>query len=214
MKDEQARKSFGWVVGEDKVLSIDEVRRLRRYCCNLRIIGLKKNKFYCVRNWFVIELGLLAGLRVSEMVQLKDEDLLVEGEKSSIIVKRGKGGKRRAVWINTQLKKSCRQFLDIRRKFFVSAEEGSYILTSGNGKQATKRALQKQFKICLKKAGISEKYSIHCLRHTYATFLLKSGRDLKLVKEQLGHSSIKITEVYISLIRDDVMKALEGIYNV
>ena len=103
-------------------------------------------------------------------------------------------------------------FLGFRENFGLSNSSGSFLLSSKNGERLTKRALQKQFKKCVKDAGLPEHYSIHCLRHTYATFLLKASGNLKLVQIQLGHSSIKTTEVYISLIEKDTDKALENLY--
>jgi integrase/recombinase XerC len=73
--------------------------------------------------------------------------------------------------------------------------------------------LQYDFKRVAKAAGLDSHYSIHCLRHTYATHLLKAGKyNLRLVQEQLGHSSVKVTEVYTKLIDADVSAAVERLY--
>lgn len=62
-------------------------------------------------------------------------------------------------------------------------------------------------------AGLEGCYSIHCLRHTYGSHLyIASNHNLRLVQEQLGHSSIRITEVYASLMNTEIKASLEKLY--
>ena len=212
MKSEPRKKKHQWIVGEDKILDIVESDLLRHSCRKSKEQGIKEKKFYLVRDWFMIELGLFTGLRVDEMRQLKIGDILIKGKQSSIIVQKGKGDKKRCVWINDGFKQTCLEFLQIRKKLGLDNEPDSFILSSTAESQISKRTLQKSFKRCIRRVKLSEKYSIHCLRHTYGTFLLKASKNIKLVKEQLGHSSIKTTEIYISLIADDTKEALEKLY--
>jgi site-specific recombinase XerD len=75
------------------------------------------------------------------------------------------------------------------------------------------RALQKIFERSANSAGITG-HSIHHLRHTYASYLLKASNfNVVLVKEQLGHSSIKVTEVYLHVLRPDLQIALDSLYS-
>ncbi|MCK5214481.1 MAG: site-specific integrase [Candidatus Omnitrophica bacterium] len=212
MKSEPRKKKHQWIVGEDKILDIVESDLLRHSCRKPKERGINEKKFYLVRDWFMIELGLFTGLRVDEMRQLKIGDILIKGKQSSIIVQKGKGDKKRCVWINDGFKQTCLEFLQIRKKFRLDNEPESFILSSTAESPISKRTLQKSFKRCIRRVKLSEKYSIHCLRHTYGTFLLKASRNIKLVKEQLGHSSIKTTEIYISLIADETKEALEKLY--
>ena len=162
----------------------------------------------------MIELGLFAGLRVDEMRQLRICDIHIRGNHSSIFVQNGKGGRKRNVWINVEFKEICEEFLKLRERFGFDDNEDNMVFVSSIGIPLSKRAIQKSFKRCLKVTGLSEKYHIHCLRHTYATYLLKASRNIKLVKEQLGHSSIKTTEIYITLIKEDTREALKNLYKV
>jgi len=212
MKDEPKKKSFKWNLTEDRILPLEEINRLRHAGGKIKESGIKHREFFLVRDWFMIELGLFTGLRVNEIHDLKVGDLLIDAGYSSIVVRNGKGGKKRNVWISLKFKSICQEFLRIRKYFGLVNNEDSYLLSSESGGQLSKRSFQKAFKRCLHKAGIDLDCGIHILRHTYATFLLKSGRNLKLVQKQLGHSSIKTTEVYISLLRDDTEKALELLY--
>ena len=72
--------------------------------------------------------------------------------------------------------------------------------------------LQQVLKLWAAKAGLPTRYSIHCLRHTYATRLHKaSGYNLRLVQKQLGHSSVSTTQVYADVLSEDVEKALASL---
>ena len=212
MNNVPKRKSFEWVIHQDKVFLKDQIRKLRKFCNGIKKQGIKRFRLCPVRNWFVTELGLFTGLRVEEMADLKVKDILISNSHPYVVVRNGKGSKKRVVKINDKFKKICHKFLKLREDFGLSNDEEQYLLTSQKGKKLTKRALQKQFKICLEKANFSSRYSIHSLRHTYGTHLLKASGNLKLVKEQLGHSSIKTTEVYIALIEEDTKRALNKLY--
>ncbi len=214
MKSEPKKKSFKWTISENKILSITDVDRLRNACLELKEEGIRHQKFFLIRDWFMIELGLFTGLRVDEMRQLKVGDVLIDGRQSSVVVQNGKGGRKRSVWINAEFKRICKEFFILRERSGLSNDPDCFVLSSDEGEPLTKRALQKAFKRCLKEAGLSEQYSIHCLRHTYGTFLLKAGQNIKLVKEQLGHSSVNTTETYISLINEDTKAALAKLYKV
>lgn len=213
LSGQKKKKRFSWSLNEDKYLKIYEVKRLRNACKKTRDWALKQGKTAAVRDWFMIELGLNTGLRVSEMANLKCGDLLIEKERSSIIVQKGKGGKKRTVWINSDFKQACLWFLEWKSKTRQRMDDQAYLLTDRNSNQLTKRALQKAFKRCIKKSNLSEHYSIHSLRHTYGTHLyMASSHNLRLVQQQLGHSSVRVTEVYASLIDSDVKEAIEKLY--
>ena len=173
MKSEPAKKSFKWTVSEDKVIWLQDNRKLRNTARKMKTEGLAKHRFHLVRNWFMIELGLLTGLRVMEVQNLRVGDLFIRSNMSSVHVRNGKGGKRRDVYINTELKQECIEFLQIRKEFGLPYGYNDFAFCSDNGKPVTTRCLQKAFKGCLKKAGINWNYTFHCLRHTYATFLLE-----------------------------------------
>ena len=212
-RNQKKKKRFFWSLDEDKYLKIYEVKRLRNACKKARAQALKQEKTTVVRDWFMIELGLNTGLRVEEMANLKCGDFLIEKDRSSIIVEKGKGGKKRTVWINSDFKQACLWFLEWKSKTGQRIDDQAYLLTDRNSNQLTKRALQKAFKRCIKKANLLQHYSIHSLRHTYGTHLyIASGHNLRIVQQQLGHSSVRVTEVYASLIGSDVKKAIEKLY--
>jgi len=90
---------------------------------------------------------------------------------------------------------------------------GQYLFSNSRGEKLSKRTLQKSFKKCMKSVGLESHYSIHCLRHTYGSHLYKSSNhNLRLVQEQLGHSSIRTTQVYANLMDEEIKEALEELY--
>jgi len=213
MKDEPTKKNNSvWIVDETKCLSVYEVGKLKKNIINIKSIGLIENRFSLVRNWFVIGLGLNTGLRVSEMASLKHASLHIESDRSSITVV-GKGNKKRSVWISSNFKKTCQNYLKLKCQFGYGVESDAPLLNNLKGKHISKRALQKFFKKIIEQAGLPTHYGIHCLRHTYATFLLEaSGHNYRFVQKQLGHSSLRTTQVYASVLESAGRKAIEKLY--
>lgn len=206
------KKRSAWVIDESKCLRIKEVRRLRTTCMELKSIGIREGRFKLIRDWFMTELGLNAGLRVEEMTSLQHKHLFIEGEESSIVVF-GKGQKKRLVWLNTKFKGICKTYVSYKTKFGFSCDDESFLLNNLKGEKISKRSLQKFFKEILEKANLPLRYHIHCLRHTYATFILKAtNNDYRFLQDQLGHASITTTQVYAGIIESEKKKDLEKLY--
>ena len=185
---------------------------LEKFTKKLKGEGLKKRRFSKIRNWFMIELGLETGLRVSEMASLKHDGLFIDEFRSSIIVT-GKGNKKRSVWINSDFKHKCLEYIEYKKRFGFKTDNESFFLNNLRDSRISKRALQKFFKEIITKAGLPSRYYIHCLRHTYTTFLLKaSNHNYRFAQQQLGHASIKTTQVYASVIETEGRKAIEKMY--
>lgn len=213
MKSEPPKEKRNvWNIDESKCLSKSEVGKLKRFCFELKTKGLLDKKFTAFRNWFMIELGLNTGLRVQEMASLKHSNLFLNEGRSSISFK-GKGNKKRSVWVSSAFKKNCIAYLEFKKNFGYTIDPDSYLLNNLKDEGISKRALQKFFKIILKNAGLSECYHIHCLRHTYATFLLvASNYNYKFVQDQLGHASITTTQVYAGVVESEGRRAVEKMY--
>jgi len=134
------------------------------------------------------------------------EELYLKRGQSSIHVKNGKGGKDRVVDIGSNLKKQIVEFLDYR------VTNSPYLFPSERGEKMTRSGIQQVFKKWAKRGEIPSHYSIHSLRHTYATNLYKaSGYNLRLVQRQLGHSSPTVTQVYADVMDSDVVEALRNL---
>ena len=164
------------------------------------------------RDYFVSHFTIGTGLRVMELAALKCGDLFLKHiKKPALLVRNGKGGKQRLVFLPRKIKQLCIQYLEWKQSIGEPIDANSpLIMSTRTGGHMTTRGLQKSFKRCAKKAKLESHYSIHSLRHTYATFLYKSSNcNLRLVQKQLGHARITTTQVYADVMSPDVGTALE-----
>jgi len=165
-------------------------------------------KFEDIRNWYMIEFDLNTGLRVEELEKLIHGDIFIIQGQSSVLVRQGKGDKKRVVRISKACCNLCSHFQKWKESYGLSISKDSPVFTKRNGKPLTKRALQKAFSKCAIRAGLSKK-NIHCLRHTYATFLLSATGKIRFVQKQLGHSKITTTQTYAGLLASSVKDDLD-----
>lgn len=143
-------------------------------------------------------IGYGAGLRVSEIVQLKWNDILFSEYK--IHIKNAKGKKDRMV----MLPFSIIQSLEIYRQLY----NGKHYVFEGQfaGEPYSTTSVQQVMRDALKKSGLMKKASVHTLRHSFATHLLENGTDIRYIQQFLGHSSIKTTTIYTHLTKSAVDK--------
>ncbi|MEJ6951810.1 site-specific tyrosine recombinase/integron integrase [Natronospora cellulosivora (SeqCode)] len=137
-----------------------------------------------------------AGLRVSEVVRLKNED--IDKERKMIYIKRAKGGKDRC----TMLSDKAVVILEKYKSIYMP----EYWLFPGANKEnhLTERSVQRIFKKACKNAGIKKNVTVHTLRHSFATHLLENGYGTRYIQELLGHKSSKTTEIYTHVSRFDI----------
>ncbi|MEZ5359821.1 MAG: tyrosine-type recombinase/integrase [Candidatus Zixiibacteriota bacterium] len=201
-----------WIVDEGKYLSVSELDKVVIAANELKRHGIQNRQFTHMRRWFMIELAINTGLRVSEMASLRHKNLLIDQDRSSIVVV-GKGNKKRLIWVSKKFRKTCLDFTTFKASCGYDIAPDSPLLSNLEGEKISKRSLQKDFKAIIAVAGISSHYSIHSLRHTYATFLLKaSNNNYRFVQRQLGHASIRTTQVYAGILEIEGRKAIEKIY--
>jgi integrase/recombinase XerD len=148
----------------------------------------------------LIKLIYASGLRVSEALRLKVEDL--EAEQRIGWVRGGKGGKDRMVVIGGRVIDELKAFLKVRG--IVSG----YIFLGKEGKPLTSRTAQKIVSNAAKAAGITKPVTPHKLRHSFATHLREAGQDLRVIQELLGHSSIQTTEIYTHVSTEEKRKVV------
>ncbi len=157
------------------VLNEDEIARL------ISVINNSKHRS-------IIMLVYSSGLRVSEVVKLKTEDL--DFERSMIHIKGAKGRKDRYTLFSDVAQKTLKGYIkatNSKEWLFPGQKKGAHIST---------RTAQQIFLDAIKTLNIKKDVSIHSLRHSFATHLLESGVDLRYIQELLGHKSSKTTEIY------------------
>ena len=193
-----------WTMTHEKFLDDQEVKQLQQIIEKAMLYAKRKGRQLAVRDYTILELALGTGLRVGEISNLKLNDLNLKKGQNSLIVRHGKGDKLRQVKFSSRLKDIIVEYLDYRDK------ESDYLFYSERQEKMTTSAIQRVFKKWAKKADLSERYSVHSLRHTYATRLYRSSDyNLRMVQKQLGHSSPSISAVYADVIDEDLEEAVE-----
>lgn len=153
----------------------------------LDLIGTLQN----LKHRLVIALAYGAGLRVSEVANLKVKDL--DFRKKLIKIRNGKGGRARYTIFPSAIRNDLSDFLE---NSLYKKGPNSYVFESQRGGKLSTRSIQKMFKNILKKVHPSVDVSFHSLRHSFATHLLEQGTDIRFIQELLGHKNIKTTQIY------------------
>ena len=192
-----------WIMTFEKFMSEDEVQALRKTLEAAVIIAKSKAHQGPVRDHCIIELALGTGLRVSEIAALKLEEIDRKRGGNSLIVSHGKGDRLREVKFSSTLKTLIQDFLDYR------ISDSEYLFPSQRQDHMFPTAIQKVFKKWAKRSGLPSRYSIHSCRHFYASALLRVSKNLRLVQQQLGHSSPQTTTVYAFALDDEITEAVE-----
>ena len=145
------------------------------------------------RNNLIIELMYNTGVRVSELVNIKINDIDFENERIRIL---GKGSYERFVFYGDYAKSSLNKYINGLRHKLLNGKTNDYLFLNKNGDNITTKGIQKIVLNIIKETSVKTKVSPHTLRHTFATHLLDNGCDLRSVQDMLGHKSINTTEVY------------------
>ncbi|MBU1077554.1 MAG: site-specific tyrosine recombinase XerD [Spirochaetes bacterium] len=152
---------------------------------------------YQLRDKSIIELMYSAGLRVSELSNLKISRIHLN---EKIIKIKGKGNKERIVPIGEKAVCLLEKYLQNSRPYFEKINrENDFLFINFKGGRLSRISIWKLIKQYALKAGIHKNISPHTLRHSFATHLLNNGADLRSVQELLGHSDISTTQIYTHL---------------
>ena len=149
-------------------------------------------KYLRYRNHAIFSTFIFSGLRKKELLKLKYTDIDVEN--LSIFVNQGKGGKDRIIPICSALAQSLKRYLDERKRLNKTCPEFFASLNRNCG--FTDMGLRGLVFNIRKASGI--KFTIHKLRHTFATLMLEGGCDIYSLSKMMGHSDIKTTTIYLS----------------
>ena len=172
-----------------EVLSIEEIDAL------IAAIDLSKNEGH--RNKAIIETLYSCGLRVSELVNLKFENLFFEEGFIRVI---GKGNKQRLVPCSPSVEKEINLYKEgTRNHMEIKPGHESFVFLNRRGAQLTRVMIFTIVKNLATEIGLQKKISPHTFRHSFATHLLEGGANLRAIQDMLGHESITTTEIYTHL---------------
>jgi site-specific recombinase XerD len=159
-----------------------------------RLLGALGN----LKHLLIVMISYSAGLRVSEVVRLRTED--VDRDRRMIHVRGGKGGKDRY----TVLADTTLPFLDA---YHSAGNTAGWLFPGGRSEaHLTARSVQKVVERAARKAGIGKRVTPHVLRHSFATHLLENGTDIRFIQELLGHASLRTTEIYTHVSSRDLQR--------
>ena len=171
-----------------------------------------KNEILSVRDRCILEMLYSSGLRVSEVCELKINNIQFDLD---LIRFFGKGSKERIIPLTYYARKWLKKYLSESRKILSSRSKKSsnYVFLSNNGLSLTRMAIWLSVKKYVNSAGVLKKISPHTFRHSFATHLIDGGANLIEVQALLGHADISTTEIYTHLSREFVeseyMKAFQ-----
>lgn len=178
------------------VLSVDEMTRLLEMPAVDTTAGL--------RDKAMLELLYSCGLRVSELIELKLNNLYFEEEMIKVF---GKGSKERFVPVGRSAIAWTDKYLTLGRPSLVKGEKSqNYVFLNRNGGKLSRMGIWKLIKQYTLTAGINTPVHPHTFRHSFATHMIEGGADLRAVQEMLGHVSIGTTQIYTHVDRTFVME--------
>jgi site-specific recombinase XerD len=164
------------------------------------------------RDKAILELLFSTGMRVSELVNLKKENINLKSsnKEASEFTVRGKGSKLRVVFLSSSAKEALKNYLskrtDVSPFLFIRHDPAK---KDGEESPLTPRSVQRMVEKYSKACGITKKVTPHTIRHSYATDLLLNGADIRSVQSMLGHASITTTQIYTHITNQQ----LREVYN-
>jgi len=177
------------------VLGVDEVRRL------LNSPGTRTPQG--IRDAAMLEVLYAAGLRVSELIRLKIQNLHLDAGFVRVL---GKGSKERLVPIGQYAREKVLFYLEHARGRLAGEKVSPYLFLARAGRPMTRQAFWKLLRQHAANAGLLKKVTPHSLRHSFASHLLEGGADLRAVQLMLGHADISTTQIYTHVTKDRLRK--------
>lgn len=172
------------------ILNEREIELLLNQPSSLTPIGM--------RDKAMLELLYASGLRVSELVDLRLNNLNLNVGYLKVI---GKGSKERFVPIGEKAVTAIKMYVTSARPRFDKGRGSPYLFLNNRGQPFSRQGFWKLLKCYARKAGIKKRITPHVIRHSFATHLLQNGADLRSVQMMLGHSDISTTQIYTHIDR-------------
>ncbi len=178
-----------------EVLTRDEVDAL--------INTPETNKHAGIRDRAIFEVLYASGLRVSELVSLRIENINID---AGFVTVTGKGSKQRVVPLGEEALFWLKKYMETSRNILVSGGMSPFFFVNRSGNRLSRQGFWKIIKKYCLQAGIAKKVSPHTLRHSFATHILEGGADLRSVQIMLGHSDIATTQIYTHITKGFLKK--------
>ena len=175
-----------------KYLNYEETEKL--------LNAFDNNNYLGIRNSTILEMLYSTGIRVSEITNIKCNDVSIKSKTINIT---GKGNKERIVYFGTKCCNLLEKYLNSSYPQ-LNIDNSDYLFLSKTGKKINDREIRKIIDDASIIAGIDMKISPHVLRHTFATHMLNEGADIRSVQELLGHENLSTTQIYTHLTNEKI----------
>ena len=152
-----------------------------------------EESFVGVRDKLILEMFYYTGMRLSELVNLTDNDVDILNQKIKVL---GKRNKERIIPFTNSLGKSLIFYVNLRKKEVDLSKQNNFFFVTESGEKIYKKLVYRIVNSYLGRVSTLQKKSPHVLRHTFATHMLNNGADLNAIKELLGHANLSATQVY------------------
>lgn len=179
------------------ILTIEEVDNL---------LDIKLNTPFDYRNKAMLELMYSSGLRVSELVDLKLNNIDLDNGYVRCL---GKGKKERIIPIGEIAIEYLKKYINEYRNSMKKGYYTENVFLNNHGKNITRQGFFLIIKNIAKEKNIDKNITPHMLRHSFATHLLNNGANLRTIQEMLGHSSITTTQIYTNVSNDIIKENYE-----
>ena len=161
-----------------------------------KLLDIKLTKPIDYRNKAMLEVLFATGTRISELINLKLNQIDFD---ECIIRVLGKGKKDRIIPIGNTALEYLSLYIKEYRPFILKTRVSDYVFVNKNGTKMSRQGFFKILKKLVASSGIEKEISPHTLRHSFATYLLNNGADLRVIQELLGHENLVTTEIYSHL---------------
>lgn len=195
------------IIGEDPVENLSSPKGWKRIP---KIVGIEdisvllrkpEGEKLSLRDRAILEIMYSCGLRASEVVNMKVDDIKFE---AGFITIQGKGSKERVVPVNRTALNTIKKYMEELRPAILNEKTSHYLFLRKGGKPMTRQRLWQLIKTY--SGGLPIKISPHTLRHCFASHLLDGGADLRALQKMLGHTDISTTQIYTKVTPERLRK--------
>ena len=184
-----------------KALSIEQI---------LSMLNIAGDDLISLRDKAMLELLYSTGARVSELINLNALDISTisnDGQVSTTVKLKGKGGKERVVPIGSYAVKAVNDYLTRSRPSLLKVSTQRALFLNQRGGRLSRQSAWNVVAASASRAGLVEQVTPHSMRHSFATHLLDGGADIRVVQELLGHASVTTTQIYTLITIDKLRES-------
>lgn len=195
-----------------KITSLKTPRRLPSFIEESRMrqimnsIATPSDDFTTERDALIILLFYSTGIRLAELTNIRRDDF---SNGFDMLKVKGKGDKERIVPVINITAEKIKHYLQLSNELEICGIDNNFVFLTHKGEPLGRNEIYRIVRDFLRAAGVQGKSSPHVLRHTFATHLLNSGADIRVIQELLGHSSLEATQVYTH----NSIEQLKKVYN-